>query len=263
MKTIIFCSMALTVSVIANSARGHGFELSVDDYSDPTSISVDSESDYLDPSLITPSPLDNLFVENFSGKLTSGYYYVEHGFAQTSGAFPNYSGATFNITSPLYFSGGTVGGGGFAQATPAPSGTYIHIYDRDYNPNTGTAIFPGATGGTVDVVGNRSYSTGFGVSLYDAHELAKELFIGGGPGYGEYGFSYTISIPFTLGDGSHVTLTTVPLVDVFSMSDPNQGDFADNAPTRSKTRQLWRYTMRLCRAISTWMAKKLWQMCKP
>jgi hypothetical protein len=97
----------------------------------------------------------------------------------------------------LYFSDGTLGSNGSAQAITAPAGTYIHIYDRDYNPINGTAVYPGTTGGTVNVTGNQSYATGFGVSLYDAHELAKELFIGSGPGYGEYGFSFTVTVPFT------------------------------------------------------------------
>jgi len=65
----------------------------------------------------------------------------------------------------------------------------------------------------------------FGVSLYDSHELEKDLYIGSGPAYGEYGFAFTVTTHFN--DG--VTLTTGPLVDIFVLSDPNDGDFADTA----------------------------------
>jgi len=229
MKAITFSSIILASIIVAGRVWAHGFNLSVDNYYDPTTILVSSASDYLDPKLKTPAPMANLFIENFNSTLTSGYYYVEHGFAQTSGPFPDYSGATFNITSPLYFSNGILGTNGLAQATAAPNGTYIQIYDRDYNPITGTATYPGASGGLAYVYGNTSFDPGLGVSLYDAHELAKELFIGSGPTYGEYGFSFTVTVPFTLSDGSQVTLTTIPMVDVFSISDKNQGNFSGNA----------------------------------
>ncbi len=51
------------------------------------------------------------------------------------------------------------------------------------------------------------------------------MYIGSGPTYGEYGFAFTVTAHFN--DG--ITLTTEPLVDIFALSDPNYGDFADTA----------------------------------
>ena len=162
---------------------------------------------------VTPAP-SNLFMESFSGTPNSnGSYSVIHGGAQTAGSFPPYT-ASVNIVSPLYFADGSS-----IAATPAPGGTYINMSDRYVGQ------YPGASPGNVLITGQSMFEPGIGISLFDAHELEKDLFIGSGPTYGEYGFVMDITVKFTSG----ITLTTGPLVDVFAVSDPNFGDFADNA----------------------------------
>ncbi len=222
---------------MCRDAWGHGFGLSVNDYSNPTQFTVASQSPFLDPQDQTAGP-SNLFIEEFSGTTTAGangaYYYVEHGFAQTSGPFPQYSGATFNVVSPLLFSDGSPtvlsdGSQGPAVAQLASSGTSLYMYDRDYSTITGP-IYPGATGGTLSINGDASFYNGFGVSLYDAHEIAKELFLGAGSTqtYGEYGFGFTVTVPFTI-NGVLTDVTSPVMVDVFAITAPTLGDFADNA----------------------------------
>ena len=76
--------------------------------------------------------------------------------------------------------------------------------------------------------GNTPFYSGFGVSLYDHHELEKDLYLAPSSTqtYGEYGFAFDVTVHFANG----TTLTSAPMVDVFALSDPNLGDFADNAP---------------------------------
>ena len=93
-----------------------------------------------------------------------------------------------------------------------------------------TEPHPGAAFGDVYINGQTSSYTGYGVSLYDAHEMEKDLYIGSGPTYGEYGFAYDVVVHFS--DG--VTLTSGPLVNVFAISDPNYGDFARMHRTSSR-----------------------------
>ncbi len=189
----------------------------------PTSFNDSSQSPYLDLYAATPAN-DNVFIEEFGGTPFSDtggtYYSTIHGFAQTAGAWPAYT-ATFNVLTPLYFADGTS-----VAATPAPNGTYLDIFDRwAGNPQPDTNPHPGASFGDVFVTGKTSFLSGFGVSLYDSHELEKDLYIGSGPTYGEYGFAYNITVHFANG----TTLITSPLVDVFAISDPSTGNFAGNA----------------------------------
>ena len=63
-------------------------------------------------------------------------------------------------------------------AVPATDGTYLHIYDRYAgNPDPVTDPHPGASSGDIYVNGSTSFYSGFGVSLYDFHELEKDLYI--------------------------------------------------------------------------------------
>ena len=132
--------------------------------------------------------------------------------------------------SPLYFSDGVVNGpNNTVIAQTAAYSNAIFMYDRDYSTVTGP-VYPGATGGTTTISGGASFFPGFGVSLYDAHEIAKELFVGNtGQSYGEYGFGFTVTVPFDINGGT-TYITSPVMVDVFAVSDPNLGDFADNAP---------------------------------
>ena len=66
-------------------------------------------------------------------------------------------------------------------ATTAPVGTYIDMYDLwAGNPEPTTEPHPGAAFGDVYITGQKSFYTGYGVSLYDAHEMEKDLYIGEG-----------------------------------------------------------------------------------
>ena len=78
------------------------------------------------------------------------------------------------------------------------------------------------------MTGTTSLASGFSVSLYDPHEIEHDLYLTSTSTqtYGEYGFAYTVTIHFP---NTGATLTTVPLVDVYALSDPNLRDFPDNA----------------------------------
>jgi autotransporter-associated beta strand protein len=218
----------------ASVAWGHGFNISVDSYYDPVTLSVFSQAGYFDNDAVAVSP-ENMFIELFSGSLTSGtlgdYYSVLHGFCATAGSVPQYT-ATFNVVSPLYYSSGLPGGAnpiGPVLAQPASPGTFLNVYDLwAGNPDPSTYPHPGAAFGNVLLTGATSYAPGFGVSLYDPHELEHDLYLSSTSTqtYGEYGFAYTVTMHFP---GTNTTLTTVPLVDVYAISDPNLGDFPDNA----------------------------------
>ncbi len=206
------------IAAAANCARAHGFGLSLgnDSQNTPIVIIPSSESTILDSTGAAVGP-QNLFIASFSGTpAANGSYGVIHGFAYTTGAWPNYT-ATYNILSPLFFSDGT----GTGPASTAPAGTYINIFDRD------VGLYPGAAPGSVQVNGGGLFIPGYGVSLFDPHELQKQLFVpsGSAPPYGEYGFSYEVSVSLPGGQ----TLTTGPLVDVFA-TDIGDGGFYSTAP---------------------------------
>jgi hypothetical protein len=213
----------------ANRATGHGFSLnatSVNGSGTPTAIGATSESPFLDQGAVTAGPA-NLFLDQFSGIPSVGpsgtYYPTDEGFAaQTWGSQPAYT-ATYNVLTPLYFADGVGNGAAPAVAMPAPKGTYVDIYDL----YVGDPGHPGASAGDVFVNGTNSFYPGPGVSLLDFHELEKDLYIGSGPPYGEYGFAFNVTVRFAGG----LTVTTGPLIDAFAVSDNNLGNFAANAPT--------------------------------
>jgi hypothetical protein len=223
-RFIIVSIALLACSVHAASVFGHGFDVSVDN--PPSLFTITSAQPYYDLADPTdpsnaPYPTagpSNLFLDAFDGDANpDGSYGTFEGFAQTSGPFPPYSGATFNILSPLYFSDGT------GPAVPASSGTYLHIYDLYAGNSDGS--HPGASSGDVYIYGNTSFLTGFGVSLTDHHELQKDIYLAAGSTqtYGEYGFAFDVIVPFSNG----TTLNTGPLFDVFALditTDPNNPD---------------------------------------
>ena len=184
-----------------------------------------SQEAFFDTQQVTTAPT-NMFIEEFSSAVDNTYMPVIHGFAQTAGPWLPYT-ATYNVISPLYFSDGTINGpNNTVVATPAPVGTYIDMYDLwAGNPEPTTDPHPGAASGDVYVTGQSSFEQGYGVSLYDTHEMEKDLYFGSGNTYGEYGFAFDIVVHFA--DG--VTLTSPTLVNVFATSDPMWGDFADHA----------------------------------
>ncbi len=160
---------------VTTTANGHGFNLAVNYNSNnvPVSISAFSQDAFLDQQEATAAP-SNLFLGAFSSASADQngtYFPVIHGFAQTSGPWLPYT-ATYSITSPLYFSGGSV-------ATPAPLGTSVDVFNLwAGNPEPGISPHPGATFGDSFVTGQGwSYSPAntapFGVSLFDSHELEK------------------------------------------------------------------------------------------
>ena len=216
----------LGVAAAASTAWAHGFGLSLtyDTHGNPTAINASSNDPYLDQSHATGGA-SNLFLEEFSGTASvdptyGSYYPVVHGFAQTAGAWPPYT-ASVDVVSPLYFSNGSG-----SSATLAAPGTFIDMFDLwAGNPQPGTNPHPGASFGDAFIYGNTPFVPGFGVSLYDAHELEKDLYFAAGPANGEYGFVLDITVHFTGGG----TLTSGPLVDVFAISDPSAGGFASTA----------------------------------
>ncbi len=234
MRNISRCILLIGLSVFAHHGWGHGFNISVNSYDGPTSLGVASQSQVFDNMFASLAP-QNMFIEEFSAFPTSGtlgtYYSVLHGFCATSGAMPTYT-ATFNVVSPLYYSNGVgcgVNHSGPVVAQPASSGTFLNIYDLYAgNPDPMTAPHPGASFGNVIVTGTTSLASGFGVSLYDPHELEHDLYLSSTSAqtYGEYGFAYTVTMYFP---NTGATLTTVPLVDIYALSAQKLGDFPDNA----------------------------------
>lgn len=221
-RLIVTCGIGCAALAFSQRpADGHGFSLSLlyDKTGNPIAINVDSQSAYFDNQDVTEAP-GNLFLEQFSSTPfsfgNSSFYSATHGFAQTAGPWPAYT-ATYNVLTPLYFADGT----GVA-AQMAPAGTYVDIFDAWAGDNSG---HPGAALGDVFVDGKTSFYQGYGVSLYDTHELEKDLYLGSGPGYGEYGFAFNITVHFANG----TTLVSGPMIDVFAMSDPTHGNFALNA----------------------------------
>ncbi|HEV2969474.1 MAG TPA: hypothetical protein VGY55_05735 [Pirellulales bacterium] len=224
MKINVFGMFAAILVATANCAWGHGFGLSLESDSQGNAVVIApaSESTILDGNGNAIGP-QNLFVSAFSGTASSdGSYGVIHGFAYATGAWPSYT-ATYNILSPLFFSDGT--GTGPTATVPASSGTYMAVYDRD------VGLYPGAAPGTVQFTGGIAgvgpFVPGYGVSLFDPHELQKKLYFGAASTqyYGEYGFSYEVSV--TLAGGQK--LTTGPLIDVFA-TDIGTSGFYSNAP---------------------------------
>ncbi|MGO9110928.1 MAG: autotransporter-associated beta strand repeat-containing protein [Thermoguttaceae bacterium] len=235
MRNIFLSILLVSASAFADLAWGHGFELQVNSYSNPTELSVFSQEGYFNNLFFGTSPEngvspENMFIEEFSAAPTYGtmgtYYSMVHGFAATSGPYLPYT-ATFNVVSPLYYSNG-IGCGvnqtGPVLAQPASAGTFLNLYDLW----VGDPGHPGASSGTVSVSGTTPFASGFGVSLTDPHELTHDLYLSSTSTqtYGEYGFAYTVTVHFPSTDA---TLTTVPLVDVYAISDANLGDFPDNA----------------------------------
>ena len=84
-------------------------------------------------------------------------------------------------------------------AQPASAGTFLNIYDLwAGNPDPLTDPHPGAVFGNTIVTGTTSFASGFGVSLYDPHELEHDLYLSSTSTqtYGEYGFAFTVTINF-------------------------------------------------------------------
>ncbi len=162
---------AVVIAAVANGAWAHGFGLSLgtDSQNTPIVIIPASESTILDSTGDAVGP-QNLFTASFGGTPASnGSYGAIHGFAYTTGPWPDYT-ATYNILSPLFFSDGT------GPASTATAGTYVDIFDRD------VGLYPGAASGSVQVNGGGLFVPGYGVSLFDPHELQKQLFLPAGSG---------------------------------------------------------------------------------
>jgi len=223
------CYVILIAMLAVSRVYGHGFGLSVDSYGNPTTLIAASEVPFFDNDPVSPLPGPaNLFLDAFDGDPNGdGSYPTDEGFAQTSGPFPFYTSATYRVISPLFFSDGT------GPAVPASAGTQVHIYNLwAGDPDPVNNPHPGAAFGDVYVGGAASPNSGYGVSLYDFHELEKDLYLGAGSTQtdGEYGFAFTVTVHFAGGQ----IVTTGPLVDVFATditTDPdNPGGFATFAP---------------------------------
>lgn len=229
MRSKLAILLLIVVVVQAERALGHGFGLVLATTGNNIPISIESFAEfpgnYMDSNSINPAPGD-LFYAPFSyipdSNSLGTYYPVIHGSPYAASPFPSFT-ATYNIISPLYYSNGVgtlCNQTGPAAAEPASAGTFMTVFDRD------VGIYPGASPGTVTFSGTTSFAAGYGISLDDAHELQKDLYIvsGSTQNYGEYGFAYDVTVTFSGGG----TLSTGPLVDVFPLADPNfgRGDFS-------------------------------------
>ena len=230
--------LALTIPFVASAAWGHGFELQVNDYFDPTAFSMFLDQNQVLDNGGTPSPNNNLFWEKFGapnngvnatsyGGSSNATAYTSHeGFAfgvAGNNGLPAYTNATFNMISPLYYSNGV------DPVAPASPGTYMEVFDRD-NGAGGTneaGNFPWTSlppadvngnplgGPSFDMTGSTSFYGGFPVSFADPHELEKDLYIAGNSSQtdGEYAWAFDVTVTFA--DGNVVTYG--PMVDVISL----------------------------------------------
>ena len=156
----------------------------------------------------------------YNANIAAGAYGTYEGFAVPSNYDVTFTNATFTILTPLMFAGSD------AVAAPASAGTSMQIYDLYAGNSDGHHL--GGGSGVVTISGSSTVTpSGITVSLTDYHELEKDLFLGAGSTqtYGEYGFAFDVTIPFSTG-----TVTTTPLVDMFAVADPALDDYSDNAP---------------------------------
>jgi hypothetical protein len=278
---------AAATLLAATTAGGHGFAVYQNAYATPpTALGLLSEQPDLDnyyppagqggPPNATPAPSNwNIFTDAFDSTPTVGngganYYGTVEGFvALESNPYNSNIGAygiqsaMFNLLSPLYFADGNG-----SAAVPASNGTYLEFSvnpDPTYAGETPTAPLagpssesppPAGESGLAVITGNSSFVPGFAVSGSIYHELLKELYIAGdSQTYGEYGYAfdvtYTLNVPPPYGGGT-VTLTTPPMVDVFGLTDPDLGDYGDDAPYQQQdfaTSQIFNAAMASAQAV--------------
>jgi len=269
LKPISIGLLLLAIGLVARDASAHGFELQQNAYLNPTAFNLISNQPLLDNENVNPTPAPsgwNIFTDEFNSGSTidalgsnptnAASYGTYEGFVEQDGSGPGGSApiasATFKILSPLYYSDGT---GSAAQ--PASAGTYLQIFDvltTDPAYIANPSLYPGTSptpynnglnnGPYINLTGTTSFAAGFSVSALYFHELEKDLYFGAGSTqtYGEYGFAFDVTVsllnPFTY--QPMTTLTTAPMVDVFDLTDPtldfnaesnpNGGDFGDDAP---------------------------------
>ena len=144
------------------------------------------------------------------------YYPTNDGGPSTSGPFSLYDSATFTVISPLLYSNG-------GAAVPAAAGVSLNVIERfpGNAPNgaSNATNHPGAAttaAGLITISGSTNIVPGFSISLFDTHELAKDLILGSATATGEYGFAYEVTVHYH--DGT--TLSTGPLVDIYALTDP-------------------------------------------
>lgn len=216
------------------SAYGHGILISeIDSSGVPIALNPASQNQVLD-SGGTVAPYTNLFWDTFpnatkpdslftEGSLVStprsspGTYYPSNdGGPSTSGPFSLYDSVTFTVISPLLYSNG-------GAAVPAAAGVSLNIIERfpGNAPNgaSNATNHPGAAttaAGLITISGGTNIVPGFSISLFDTHELAKDLILGGSTATGEYGFAYEVTVHYHNG----TTLSTGPLVDIYALTDP-------------------------------------------
>jgi hypothetical protein len=226
MRPLTFSLACLAWIGGAGLAWSHGFR-AIPVYnamSQPIGFNITSDSNVFDLAEFMTGP-ENLFLETFGtavsemdGTFPDGIRYrAPHGFVEGSALFPLPTPfiARYDIVSPVFFSNGIgtgPGGSDPAEAIPALAGTVLRL------TNVEAGNLPGAEAGTVlvDGTGVISMQSGYGVSMGNAHELQKDLFIGSGPIDGAYGFAFTFTVQFpNLG----ITLTSPRLVDVFTLPD--------------------------------------------
>ena len=105
MRSLRLLGLLFAASVYASTALGHGFDLSVDSYANPSSFIIASAQPVLDddPNNPTPGP-GNLFLDAFNDTPNGdGSYGTFEGFAQTSGPFPFYTAPLSTLSARFTF----------------------------------------------------------------------------------------------------------------------------------------------------------------
>ncbi len=223
MKMSFTALLAIALAAADGRVFAHGFALyeNVNGSGNVTGVTVVSNQPVLDQDNTLAGP-NNLFLDNFliqSGGSNAGDMGTYEGSPQIAYGSVGWSNAYFTIVSPLFYSDGT----GTAAAAAVP-GTKLNFFDLF--PNNSDGLHPGASAGDFNLTGSAA-TGGFGISLYDFHEVEKDLILSptSSQTYGEYAYAFDVTIPFS--DGS--TYTVGPLVDVFGTeTDPdNPVDFSD------------------------------------
>ena len=231
MRQLAYAAFLLALIGFAAQAEGHGFSLSVNYNANftPLSLTASSQEPYLDQHDFAAGP-NNLFLGASAAASSGRQWRVFSGdswFRTNRGCLPSLHGYLQHRKSFVLLErhGRPASGAGHDRNLRRYVGPLGRQSRPEHEPPSRRCIRRFLYQWHRHDLFARASTAPFGVSLYDTHEMEKDLYIGSGATYGEYGFAFNVTVHFS--DG--VTLNTGPLVDVFAISDPNYFDFADNA----------------------------------